>query len=69
MYCAHSSLQAMQVVWITGSYSRGTVREATCFLGTFEIPKDFMEKSAKLYFGKDRKFKFPEKLDFKLFLV
>ena len=53
----------------TGSYSRGTLIEPTCFLGTFEIPKDFMEKSAKLYYGENRRFRFPGKLEFKLFLV
>ncbi len=53
----------------SGCYRRSTLVESTCFLGTFEVPKDFMEKSAKLYFGKDRKARFPEKLEFKLFLI
>lgn len=53
----------------TGSNQRGTLIEPTCFLGTFEIPKDFMRKSGKLYYGEHRAFRFPEKLEFKLFLV
>ena len=53
----------------TGRYQRGTLIEPTCFLGTFEIPKDFMRKSGKLYYGENRSFRFPEKLEFKLFLV
>ena len=53
----------------TGSYRQRTLIDKTCiFLGTFEIPKDFMKKTAPLYY-KDRKLRFPEKLDFKLFLV
>ena len=35
------------------------------FLGTFEIPKDFMRKSGKLYYGESRAFRFPEKLELK----
>ena len=31
----------------TGSYQRGTLIEDATFLGTFEIPKNFMKKSAK----------------------
>ena len=53
----------------TSSYSRETLIEKACFLGTFEIPKDFMKKSAKLYYGENRRFKFPEKLEFKQFLI
>jgi len=39
------------------------------FLGTFVVSKDYMKKAAKLYYGENRMFKFPEKLEFKLFLV
>jgi hypothetical protein len=42
--------------------------ERACFIGTFEISKDFMKKAANLYY-KDCKLRFPEKLEFKLFLV
>ncbi|MCR5324193.1 MAG: recombinase family protein [Lachnospiraceae bacterium] len=52
----------------TGSYQR-TLNESACFLGTFEISKEYMRKSAKLYYGDYRSFRFPEKLEFKLFLV
>jgi hypothetical protein len=37
-------------------------------LGTFEIPKDFMRQSTKIYHKKNG-FRFPEKLVIKLFLV
>ena len=53
----------------SGSYQRSTLIESACFLGTFEIPKDFMRKSGKLYYGEGRSFRFPEKLEFRLFLV
>ena len=53
----------------TGSYSQRTLSESACFLGTFEISKDYMRKSVKLYYGSNRNFRFPEKLEFKLFLV
>ena len=39
------------------------------FSKTFEISKDFMEKSVKIYYNSNRIFKFPEKLEIKLFLV
>ena len=54
---------------LTGSYSQRTLNESACFLGTFEISKEYMRKSAKLYYGDYRSFRFPEKLEFKLFLV
>ena len=38
------------------------------FLGTFEISKDFMRQSTKIYHKKNG-FRFPEKLVIKLFLV
>jgi DNA invertase Pin-like site-specific DNA recombinase len=53
----------------TGSYRRSTLSESTCFLGTFEVPEDFMRKSANLYFGEGRAFRFRESLVFRLFLV
>ena len=53
----------------TGSYRRVTsVSETSCFLGTFEISKDFMRQSSKIYHKKNG-FRFPEKLVIKLFLV
>jgi DNA invertase Pin-like site-specific DNA recombinase len=53
----------------TGSYRRVTaVKDASCFLGTFEISKDFMRQSSKIYHKKNG-FRFPEKLVIKLFLV
>ena len=54
---------------IAGSYRRVTsVSETSCFLGTFEISKDFMRQSTKIYHKKNG-FRFPEKLIIKLFLV
>ena len=53
----------------TSGYSRVTLIESACiFLGTFEIPKDYMKRYVNLY-CKNKRFKFPEKLVFKLFLV
>jgi len=53
----------------TGSYRRVTYSdESACFLGTFEISKDFMRKSMKIYHPKNS-FRIPEKLEIKLFLV
>ena len=53
----------------TGSYRRVTsISETSCFLGTFEISKDFMRQSTKIY-HKKKGFRFPEKLVIKLFLV
>ena len=53
----------------TGCYRRVTsVSETSCFLGTFEISKDFMRQSSKIYHKKNG-FRFPEKLVIKLFLV
>jgi len=46
-----------------------TLIETACFLGTFEVPKDYMMKSARFNYGTQRHFRFPEKLEFKLFLV
>jgi hypothetical protein len=43
--------------------------ENALLLGTFEIPKSYIQKAAKLYYGEHRRFRFPEKLEFKLFLV
>ena len=53
----------------TGSYRRETLIENALFMGTFEIPKSYIQKAAKLYYGEHRRFRFPEKLEFKLFLV
>ena len=53
----------------TGSYRRVTLIENALFLGIFEIPKSYIQKAAKLYYGEHRRFRFPEKLEFKLFLV
>ena len=70
MRTMHISLKTpLFLPFCTGCYQRGTLIEPTCFLGTFEIPKDFMRKSGKLYYGEHRAFRFPEKLEFKLFLV
>ena len=53
----------------TGSYRRVTsVKDASCFLGTFEISKDFMRQSMRIYHPKNT-FHYPEKLEIKLFLV
>lgn len=53
----------------TGSYCRGALIHSSLFLGTFEIPKDFMKKSVKIYYNSNRIFQFLEKLEIKLFLV
>ncbi len=53
----------------TGCYRRETLIENALFLGTFEIPKSYIQKAAKLYYGEHCRFRFPEKLEFKLFLV
>ncbi|SFQ10034.1 Site-specific DNA recombinase [Lachnospiraceae bacterium XBB1006] len=53
----------------TGSYRRVTsVKDASCFLGTFEISKEFMRQSMRIYHPENT-FHFPEKLEIKLFLV
>ncbi|WP_081676546.1 recombinase family protein [Butyrivibrio sp. NC3005] len=53
----------------TGSYRRVTsVKDASCFLGTFEISKDFMRQSMRIYHPENT-FHYPEKLEIKLFLV
>ena len=53
----------------TGSYRRVTsVKDASCFLGTFEISKDFMKQSMRIYHPENT-FHYPEKLEIKLFLV
>ena len=41
---------------------------ASCFLGTFEISKDFMRQSMRIYHPENT-FHYPEKLEIKLFLV
>ena len=52
-----------------GSYRRVTsVKDASCFLGTFEISKDFMRQSMRIYHPENT-FHYPEKLEIKLFLV
>ena len=53
----------------TGCYQPKAVIDAACFLGTFEVSGDFMKKSAKLYYGDQRSFRFPERLEIRLFLV
>ena len=40
----------------TGSYRRKTLIENALFLGTFEIPKDYIKKATKLYYGEYRRF-------------
>ena len=53
----------------TGCYRRVTsVKDASCFLGTFEISKDFMRQSMRIYHPENT-FHYPEKLEIKLFLV
>ena len=53
----------------TGGYSRESLIELkSVFLGSFEIPKDYLKRCVSLY-CKNRHFKLPEKLEFKLFLV
>ena len=52
----------------TGCYQRGTLIEDATFLGTFEISKDFMKKSAKLYY-EDNVFRFSQKMELKLYIV
>ena len=53
----------------TGCYRRVTsVKNASCFLGTFEISKDFMKQSMRIYHPENT-FHYPEKLEIKLFLV
>ena len=58
-----------QAVSSTGRYSRGALIHSSLFLGTFEISKDFMKKSVKIYYNSNRIFQFPEKLEIKIFLV
>ena len=53
----------------TGSYSRDTLIDSACFLGTFEVPKSYMEDAAKALYGDNRRFHIPENIEFKLFLV
>ena len=53
---------------LTGSYQLSTLIEDATFLGTFEIPKDFMKKSAKLYY-EDNVFRFSQKMELKLYIV
>ena len=52
----------------TGCYQRGTLIEDATFLGTFEISKDFMKKSTKLYY-EDNVFRFSQKMELKLYIV
>lgn len=40
----------------TGCNCRLTLIENALFLGTFEIPKDYIKKAAKLYYGEHRRF-------------
>ena len=56
------------VVNLTGCYQLSTLIEDATFLGTFEISKDFMKKSAKLYY-EDNDFRFPDKMELKLYIV
>lgn len=52
----------------TGSYQQQTVIETACFLGTYEIPRDYMIRSARLYHSQNT-FRFPEKIIMKLYIV
>ncbi len=53
----------------TSGYRRESLIELkSVFLGNFEIPKDYLKRCVSLY-CKNRHFKLPEKLEFKLFLV
>ena len=52
----------------TGSYRRKLQISDAAYLGAFEISKDFMRQSTKIYHKKNG-FRFPEKLEIKLFLV
>lgn len=52
----------------TGCYQQQTVIETACFLGTYEIPRDYMIRSARLYHSQNT-FRFPEKIIMKLYIV
>lgn len=51
-----------------GSYKLETIIENACFLGTYEVPRDYMEEQLKLYYD-DNQFHIPEKIVFKLYII
>ena len=53
---------------LPGCYQQQTVIETACFLGTYEIPRDYMIRSARLYHSQNT-FRFPEKIIMKLYIV
>lgn len=52
----------------TGSYKLETIIANACFLGTYEVPRDYMEEQLKLYYD-DNQFHIPEKIVFKLYII
>jgi hypothetical protein len=56
------------VVDLTGSYKLETIIANACFLGTYEVPRDYMEEQLKLYYD-DNQFHIPEKIVFKLYII
>ncbi len=63
-----SSKTPLFLPFCTGSYQLNTLIEDACFLGTYEISRDYMKKSAVLY-HEENVFRFPEKMDIKLYVV
>ena len=51
-----------------GSYKLETIIENACFLGIYEVPRDYMEEQLKLYYD-DNQFHIPEKIVFKLYII
>lgn len=48
----------------TGNYKLETIIANVCFLGTYEVPRDYMEEQLMLYYD-DNQFHIPEKIVFK----
>ena len=52
----------------SGSYKLETIIANACFLGTYEVPRDYMEEQLKLYYD-DNQFHILEKIVFKLYII
>ena len=52
----------------SGSYKLETIIANACFLGTYEVPRYYMEEQLKLYYD-DNQFHIPEKIVFKLYII
>ena len=68
MYCVIIVLLQIKQVASTGSYKLETIIKNACFLGTYEVPRDYMEEQLKLYYD-DNQFHIPEKIVFKLYII